>query len=466
MVGLAAFLSRRRLQAAPKRRIPNGQGGEKAPMSEPTPEEIVSTEEARPALPAHGTEPASTLGTLSRLLIGGALLGRDAISAAMASTAGAVEAGSDPLPDDQVAFEDRVVTPTSLPRPSPSPRHLLIGALFDTGERLDRRGAAALRLVGKVTSPAGRWARRSRLTAPARRRFDDLSARGEAQIRRWVERGVLEEQRSRALLNTTVSKATNASLDRVVDSAQVQGLVEEFVQAQGQSLGRKMLDELRAVAVSGDRAVARLAHRLLRHPRSEIPPFPRAVPAPTSEATALLHLQGRAAGFVSRLVAFQIDVVLVSILIRGTGWLLEDIRMATGTYFALPGLTPAASSTMPIQVTVAGGLVMSAAYLLFFWALAGVTPGKGLMGLRIVTRDGHPLSLIRSAVRLFGYLVSLLLYALGYWWIAIDHWREGWHDKIARTAVIYMWDAHPSARSLRNLMGGSEDLPQQPTGQD
>jgi uncharacterized RDD family membrane protein YckC len=161
---------------------------------------------------------------------------------------------------------------------------------------------------------------------------------------------------------------------------------------------------------------------------------------------------------VSRIVAFLIDVVLISILIRGIGWLLEDIRMATGAYFALPGLTPADSLSMTVQVTVVGGLMVSAGYLLFFWALAGVTPGKGLMGLRIVTRDGHPLSLVRSVIRLFGYAVSLLLNALGYWWVAVDNWREAWHDKIARTTVIYTWDAHPSDRSLRTLMGAPEDL--------
>jgi uncharacterized RDD family membrane protein YckC len=297
------------------------------------------------------------------------------------------------------------------------------------------------------------------LTAPARNRFDAMSALGEARVRRWVERGMIEEQRSRAILNATVSSVTNRSLDQVVDSPQVQGLVEEFVQAQGQSLGRKMLEELRAVAVSGDHSLARLAHRILRHPRSEVPPFPRGVAAPPSGPTTPSNLQGRAAGLVSRLVAFVIDVILISILIRATGWLLEDVRMVTGTYFALPGLTPASAGTASIQVTVIGGLLMSAAYFLFFWALAGVTPGKGLMGLRVVTRDGRPLSLVRSAVRLFGYLVSLPLYAMGYWWIAIDNWREAWHDKRAKTAVLYTWDAHPSDRSLRNLMGGSKDLP-------
>lgn len=429
-------------------------------MSESNRDPLASGGEACPPGPDEKVQGTSTLGTLARLLVGGALLGRDAIGSAMTSTASISREGATPPAEGQAASDDGLAETSDIARPAPSPRHLLIGALFDTGERLERRGESAVRLVSQAASPAVRWARRSRLTAPARRQFDSLSARGEARVRRWVERGVMEEQRSRALLNSTVSKATNTSLDRVVDSAQVQGLVEEFVQAQGQSLGRKMLDELRAVAVSGDRSVARLAHRLLGHPRSEIPPLPRAVPAPASEPTPPPHLRGRAAGLVSRLVAFMIDVVFISILIRGTGWLLEDIRMATGAYFTLPGLTPAdAGTTIPIQVTVVGGLVMSAAYFLFFWALTGVTPGKGLMGLRIVTRDGRPVSLIRSAIRLFGSLVSLLFYALGYWWIAIDNWREAWHDKMAKTAVLYTWDAHPSDRSLRNLMGGSEDLP-------
>jgi uncharacterized RDD family membrane protein YckC len=131
----------------------------------------------------------------------------------------------------------------------------------------------------------------------------------------------------------------------------------------------------------------------------------------------------------------------------------------TGTYFYLPALTSIGDSTTPIYVTVGGGLLISAAYFVFFWVLAGVTPGKGLMGLRVVTRDGRRLSLVRSMVRLFGYTLSTVMYGLGYLWIAIDNWREGWHDKIARTTVIYAWDAHPSDRSLDSLIGAPEDSP-------
>jgi uncharacterized RDD family membrane protein YckC len=428
-------------------------------MSEPNPDEWASSEELSSPKPSRSADATSRLGTLARLVIGGALLGRDALGSAMTSAVDGSKETASPVPDGQTVDSDSLAAMSDIPRPTLSTRHLFLGALFETGERIERQGASALRLVGKTASPAVRWARHSRLTAPARHRLYAMFAHGESRIRRWQERGVIEEQRSRALLNTTVSKAANTSLDQVVDSPQVQGLVEEFVQAQGQSLGRRFLEELRALAVSGDLSMARLARQILRHPRSEVPPPPRAVPTPPFESTPPPHLRGRAAGFVSRLLAFMIDVILISILIRATGWILDDIRMVTGTYFYLPALTSLADSTTPIQVTVIGGLLISAAYFLFFWTVAGVTPGKGLMGLRTVTRDGRRLSLMRSAVRLFGYLVSLLLYGLGYGWIAIDNWREGWHDKIARTAVIYAWHAHPSDRSLSNLAGAPEDLP-------
>lgn len=133
--------------------------------------------------------------------------------------------------------------------------------------------------------------------------------------------------------------------------------------------------------------------------------------------------------------------------------------MVTGWYPYLPAITSTSDIRTPIYVTVGGGLLISAVYFVFFWTLAGVTPGKALAGLRVVTRDGRHLSLVRSIIRLFGYWVSTLLYGLGYLWIAIDNRREAWHDKIARTAVIYAWDAHRSTRSLDSVVGAAEDPP-------
>jgi uncharacterized RDD family membrane protein YckC len=441
----------------PERRSGAGKLEGKTCMSEPKLDELAPSEAASAQPTDSNARRSSTLGIAARLLVGGALLGREAIGSAMASTRDALDEATQPPAGDEGPSEEGLDPPAQVPRPAPSARHLLIGALFDTGEQIERRGESAARTVARTASPVVRWAKRSRLTAPARHRFNALSARGEARVQRWVERGVLEEQRSRALLNATATKAANRSLDSVVDSPQVQGLVEEFVEAQGQSLSKRFLEELRAVSVSGDLAVARVARRVVRHPKPEVPPLPRALPEPASEPTPPPDLRGRGAGFVSRLLAFFIDVIIVSIAIRAIEWLLQDLQMATG-WAPLPMVgSSTAGSAVPIFVTLGGGLLMSAVYFLFFWTVAGVTPGKGLMGLRVVRRDGSGLSFLRSLLRLFGYWLSTLLYGLGYLWIAIDNRREAWHDKIARTAVIYAWDARPSTRSLGSVIRSAED---------
>jgi uncharacterized RDD family membrane protein YckC len=168
-------------------------------------------------------------------------------------------------------------------------------------------------------------------------------------------------------------------------------------------------------------------------------------------------MRTRGAGFVSRLIAFFIDVIIISFAIRSIGWLLEDLRMVTGWVPYIPTISSPTDYATPIYGTVGGGLILSAVYFAFFWSVAGMTPGKALMGLRVVRRDGGGLSFFRSLFRLFGYWVSTLLSGLGFLWIAIDNRREAWHDKIARTAIIYAWDALPSTRSMGSIIQASED---------
>jgi uncharacterized RDD family membrane protein YckC len=89
---------------------------------------------------------------------------------------------------------------------------------------------------------------------------------------------------------------------------------------------------------------------------------------------------------------------------------------------------------------------------LFFWTLTGQTPGMTLMGLRVVTTDGHYVSLGRSVRRLIGYFVSALVLWLGFLWILVDDRRQGWHDKIAGTCVVYNWSARPDETFFKKLL--------------
>jgi uncharacterized RDD family membrane protein YckC len=60
-----------------------------------------------------------------------------------------------------------------------------------------------------------------------------------------------------------------------------------------------------------------------------------------------------------------------------------------------------------------------------------------VMGLRVIAVDGNPPTVGRSFVRLVGYGVSMVVFWMGYLWIIIDDERQGWHDHMATTWVVY-----------------------------
>lgn len=79
-----------------------------------------------------------------------------------------------------------------------------------------------------------------------------------------------------------------------------------------------------------------------------------------------------------------------------------------------------------------GGLIIAA------WYYLSATPGKMLLGMKLVDADtGHAPSLRQNIVRYFGYFVSMLPFMLGFLFVARDGRKQGWHDKMANTVVVY-----------------------------
>jgi uncharacterized RDD family membrane protein YckC len=76
-------------------------------------------------------------------------------------------------------------------------------------------------------------------------------------------------------------------------------------------------------------------------------------------------------------------------------------------------------------------------FVIGFWIVKGATPGKMLLGLRIVDAESGSRA---TAWQCIGrYFMGLLVFALagiGYFWIAIDPRKQGWHDKIVGTVVV------------------------------
>lgn len=144
-----------------------------------------------------------------------------------------------------------------------------------------------------------------------------------------------------------------------------------------------------------------------------------------------LHvLQDRAAGFVTRLFAYVLDIVVVAGIVAIGGW----IAVLIDTIIERVGLDPRfdLGTLYVVLIPFIIGL-----YFVMFWSLTGRTIGKWFMGLKVVTADGRPPTIGRAILRYIGYGLSAIAFWVGYVWVVIDDERQAWHDHMARTWVVY-----------------------------
>ncbi|MBI5755610.1 MAG: RDD family protein [Nitrospirae bacterium] len=138
-------------------------------------------------------------------------------------------------------------------------------------------------------------------------------------------------------------------------------------------------------------------------------------------------------GFWIRLAAFVVDNIIIFF---ATGFFAFVAGLATG----LGGLT----SDVPAEdveylATVFGffiGILIGPFFFTFFTGWDGQTPGKRLLGLRVVRTTGEPVGYGRALLRYIGYFISFFFLGLGFVMIAVDRNKRGLHDMIAGTCVI------------------------------
>ena len=81
--------------------------------------------------------------------------------------------------------------------------------------------------------------------------------------------------------------------------------------------------------------------------------------------------------------------------------------------------------------------ILPAAAVILFWIYKSATPGKMMCKLVIVdAKTGGKPSSRQMIGRYLAYYVSLLPFFLGFFWVAFDARKQGWHDKLAGTVVI------------------------------
>jgi len=81
--------------------------------------------------------------------------------------------------------------------------------------------------------------------------------------------------------------------------------------------------------------------------------------------------------------------------------------------------------------------VLANVLLLLFWFVSAATPGKMACSLRIIDLETglrpKPGQFMR---RFFGLYLAALPLGLGLLWVAFSPKKQGWHDKLAGTAVV------------------------------
>ena len=82
------------------------------------------------------------------------------------------------------------------------------------------------------------------------------------------------------------------------------------------------------------------------------------------------------------------------------------------------------------------GFVLSLVYTWYFLTRQnGQTPGKMIMHIRVIKKDGTPIDDATAIVRYIGYYISCLI-VIGVLWAFWDDKKQGWHDKVANTIVV------------------------------
>jgi uncharacterized RDD family membrane protein YckC len=147
------------------------------------------------------------------------------------------------------------------------------------------------------------------------------------------------------------------------------------------------------------------------------------------------QVSGQYAGPVSRLVAYAVDVMLISVLL--------GLGLAATTY-AVSLVTDRTFDPEGSWWLVVVSSVWSFVYLWVGLAIAGRTLGMLLTGIKVVTRQGQPLSPVGALVRVLAFPLSFLLFGLGFVGILVGRERRALHDVIARSAVVYDWGDRPA----------------------
>ncbi|MCK5918667.1 MAG: RDD family protein [Cocleimonas sp.] len=137
----------------------------------------------------------------------------------------------------------------------------------------------------------------------------------------------------------------------------------------------------------------------------------------------------RYAGFWARVAASLIDTFI---------WLIISLPLLYliygDSYFIPDANAPFLSGVADAMIN----WILPIFIIIGFWTLKQGTPGKILLKMKIVdAKTGERPTLKQWIIRYLGYIPAALILFLGFLWVIWDKKKQGWHDKLAGTVVVF-----------------------------
>ncbi len=156
-----------------------------------------------------------------------------------------------------------------------------------------------------------------------------------------------------------------------------------------------------------------------------------------NETFSFTFFEQKKANFLSRTLAMVIDLLLLNavflILSFSLDWGLSYL-------FVLSGITDE-----DFTFKVIGSLIYVACVIVMFFYFTyfthryGMTFGKKVVGIKVINQYGKNPDLKEAIKReIIGKILSGLFMGAGFFWAVFDKNNQAFHDKIAKTYVVYL----------------------------
>ena len=141
-------------------------------------------------------------------------------------------------------------------------------------------------------------------------------------------------------------------------------------------------------------------------------------------------------GFWARFAANFLDGILISIFVSPAS--IRIIYLLSKGKIRSDWISESACVAIAFYSVL---YILSQVILLVLWYKKQASIGKMAISAKIVdARTGKASTKNQLIGRFFAYFLSFLPLGFGFLWIAFDSKKQGWHDKLAGTAVIYVGD--------------------------